>query len=347
MAILIEELFQWLSILSVPFIVCFFWYHYDLRLMKLAGMQYYLIILYCFSVIVNPKRSIQNYWPALFLLLAVFNIFTHHMITKTNLPFIWLPVLGFYSLINTISLNTIQLMKKAIVITCLMNCALFITQLFHMNIILTIDPIWDSHAFTRPCGIMCYPFEFATLCAVSSLFAWEWRKWLCVPIVGCLLMSYEFAPVFALGVICWIGFNKKWKIISSVIAIIIIACLWNLIMGKLNIRLPFLSVAWQLCFSHLIIGQGLGAFENEPSNLFPVIKGNWYELHCEPLDIFLCMGIGGILWAFGFIRDLCGKWNIYTKSFSIIGIVSLFQSSFHFMDMAWLCVILYIMFNID
>ena len=345
---LVKNSFQLVILLSVPFILCFYWPNHEQRLMKYEAFQYVSILIIILSSLVEEKRRILNCWPALLLLLAVINIFTHFMTgnTQLSLSFFLLPVIAFYSIIQKVSTKTVDNLKKIIVVTCLINSILFIFESCGINI------VFQAGQFTRPSGFMCYPATFALLCGISLFFAWEWNKWLTLPIGICLLISNEYSVILgvflALAIPNW---KKYWMVILEVLFVLTIILLWkhNTILEKLQLRTQFWIPLFKSCWSRPIDGWGLGAYTALPHNFFGFDRGNWSEVHNEYLDIFFSMGIIGCAWLYGFITSLKKyfTWNKYTQSLLIVSLACSFHSPLHFMDSLWLILVVYIMYQVE
>lgn len=346
---LVDKAFQYLVMLSIPLILCFYWPNHELRLMKFECMQYVVIVMFALCSIIEHKRKIIDYWLSLLLILAILNMFTHGMggNTQLSMTFIWLPVIGFYAMLNKISRETVESMKKVIVVTCLINCSLFLTQLLTYYHLANIDMVFTLGQHGRPSGFMCYPVSFSLLCAVSFFFALEWKKWLCIPIAACLLLSQEYSVIIA--TIMAILFVRAFWLPLLLVAMAVVFMNHSLIASKMALRMQFWYPIFKDIWSRPLDGWGLGAFTALPHNFFGFDRGNWSELHCEPLDLFFSMGLIGLAWGIGFINGLRRYFSLnkYIQCLWIIAFASCFHSVFHFMDTCWLAVVVYVMYKIE
>lgn len=349
---LVYDLFQWLIVFSIPFVLCFYWPNHELRLMKFICLQTYATILLSLSFIYFPKRSINNPYPALFLILGFVNLFTHGMSEYVNVgvSFMLPTVVGIYVISNHINEELIPVLKKMLVITCLLNCALFLTQNLGLSIVFnahqqTAAEPWQQ----RPSGFMCYPASFALLCAVSLFFAWGWRKLLCIPIGICLLLSKEYSVIGGLLLAISMPFLKKWWHYFALAAFlgVIGYFLWPTIHGKLLLRMKYLYPVIQNVWARPIDGYGVGMYNRLPDSFFGFFRGNWSEMHCEPLDLLLCMGFLGLACIAGWIYKVREMSLKYKMIFVVFGSACLFHSPFHFGDTIWLFVILYSLYEAE
>lgn len=347
-----NKIYQWLIILSIPLIICFYWPNHEVRLMKFEAMEFCvmsLIALSCLSEI-NKRKEL---WPGIFLFVCLINAFTHLLSPSIMiaLNFVIFSVLGFYYVHNYITLETINLIKKSIVYTCLLNGLLFLVLMNHFDLVFQIGP----HG--RPAGFMCYPIGFSLLCAISLFISWEWKKWLCIPIGILLLMSQEYSVILAtLLAISTPYWKKYWYFIFPLGLITIASFLFihhgnqiGIIERKIDLRFKYLEPIIVNMWSRIIDGWGIGSYRFLPTSFFGFDRNNWSEMHCEPLDLVFSMGIMGIAVFIGFINSLRKyfTWNKYTKSFLIIGVASCFHSPFHFADTLWLIIVLYSMYKVE
>lgn len=314
--------------------------------MKFEALQFFVIVLFGCSFFLTHKRDQANGWIGLFLMLSVLNVFTHAMsqITVLSLSFIIFPILGYYILHSYMSLKTVKILKNVIIYTCLFNGLIFLCQYFKHDVIFTIG----EHG--RPTGLMCYPIGFSLLCAISLLFALESISWLSLPIGVLLAMSNESSVFLGLVMAFVLPYLKGyWKIILLVVIGAVIYKEWHTISGKLDIRFKFLEPVFKNVWSRPLDGWGLGSYRSLGSDFFGFDRGNWSEMHCEPLDLFFSMGFIGVAWAIVFINKLKKyfTWNKYTKSFLVIAITSCFHSVFHFMDTLWIVIVIFVMYEIE
>lgn len=329
--------------------MCFYWPSHEQRLMKFICFEMVVIALFSISFMFKQKRNINNIWPGLFLFFAMINMFTHLMQPYTQMAFTFclFAVMAIYTILRSACLETILIMKKAFVISALINLALFLTQ--YVGWITVFDKL-DQHS--RPCGFMCYPAHFSLLCAVSILFAWEWKKWLCIPLTLGVVLCNESSVFLAIFIIFLVSFKKKWWINAFLIflAILSIALMYVVIHGKFHLRGQFWLPTFRLAWARPLDGFGLGGYRQYFSVIAPNFqKGVWPELHCEPLQLFFEMGLLGIALFYGWINKLIKDftWNIYSRSMLIILIVSFFHSIFHFCDSLWLIICIYTMWEIE
>ena len=345
-----HDIFQKLIVLSVFLIPLFFWPNHEPRLMKFICFQTTVMIMLAFSFMFTPKRTIDNFYPGLFVLLGFLNLFTHGMSDFVNvgMGFIMTAVIGIYVVSNHLHIDNVPLIKKSIVILCIINCALFLTQKMGLNIVF----LPDEHG--RPSGFMCYPASFAMLCAISLFLSWEWKKWLCTPIALCLIMSNEFSVI--LGLIVAFCFGVRWRFTRHCLVLIPVILtlgiigwhLWPAIYSKSLIRFKYLYPVIQNVWARPIDGWGVGMYNRLPDSFFGFPRGNWSEMHCEPLDLFFCMGIMGVAIVVGWIKKVSNyTYMNYKKIFIVFGITSCFHSPFHFADTLWLFVILYSLMEIE
>lgn len=343
---ILYDIFQWLIVLSVPFIISFYWPNHDERLMKFLCFQIYTNILLCLSFIFPTKRNIDNLFPALFFILGFFNLFTHGMSDNVNigLGFIIPAITGIYVISNHLHQDSIPKLKKSIVITCLLNCFLFLMEYPHKTIIFNLDL-----GSERASGFMLYPANFSLLCAVSLFIAWNWCKFLCLPIGLCLILSQEYSVIA--GVVLVIGLSSYRIALGAllVIGFLFLFFHWNTVYGKILLREKFLFPVFQNVWSRPLDGWGVGEYNRLPNSFFGFVRGNWSEMHCEPLDLLFSMGIIGIGcaigWAQGFTKSF--TWNEYTKSIVVILVTSCFHSIFHFCDSLWLSIIVYSLYEVE
>ena len=156
------EWFQKLIVLSVFLIPMFYWPQHEPRLMKFICFQTFTTILLTISFLFTPQRTINNPYPALFLLCGFLNLFTHGMsdYVSIGVGFIFPSVVAIYTISNHLHKDFVPIIKKSIVILCLLNCALFITQVMGFSLIFDYD---KNIGWERPSGFMCYPASFALL----------------------------------------------------------------------------------------------------------------------------------------------------------------------------------------
>lgn len=346
--VIAHSLFQNLIILSVFLIPCFYWPNHEPRLMKFICFQTFMTILLCMSFLFVPKRRINNFYPAIFLLVAFVNLFTHGMNDYVNVgvSFIFPTILGIYVISNHLHGNYVSTIKKAIVLLCLLNCVLFITQLMGMSLIFD----YDKHiGWQRPSGFMCYPASFALLCGVSIILAWHWQKWMILPIGICLWLSHEYS-VF-LGVFLSLSLpllRGYWKFIPLIILAGIVFLLWHRsftdissIESKIALRMKYIYPVFQNVWARPLDGWGVGMYNRLPDSFFGFPRGNWSEMHCEPLDLLFCMGLMGVSCIAGWIRYVVKNMTVQSKRiFIIFGTMACFHSPFHFADTLFLFVIL-------
>lgn len=347
--LLADRIFQFLSIVSVPFLLCFYWPNHDVRAVKLEALQFYAIVLVVLSVLIPRKRPISNVWPVAFLLLAIANIFMHGLGGNTvlSLPFILFPMLAIYVLHQNLDFKTVMLIKEVIVYTALFNCALFLLEYNHIEMVFTIG----QHG--RPSGFMCYPINFAILCSVAIFMTWSWQKWLVIPLGLCLCLTQEYSCI--LGLILAISMPYVHRISKPIWVALFVLLGYlafthlGIINGKLGLRTTFWGPIFNNVWARPLDGWGLGAYTAYANQIFKFSIGNWTELHCEPLDLLFSMGLVGVgvvcAWGHSLRRNF--TWNIYTKSILVMLVTSCFHSILHFGDTLWLSVILYTCWQIE
>jgi hypothetical protein len=346
------DVFQKLIVLSVFLIPCFFWPQHEVRLMKFICLQTFTMILLAFSFMFTSKRSIDNFYPALFLILGFLNLFTHGMSDFVNIGvnFIFISVVGIYVISNHLDQSYIPIIKKAIVLMCLANCVLFLTQKYGLNIVFTIGP------HERPCGFMSYPANFGLLCAISVILTWQWHKWLIIPIGTCLWLSHEYSVILGLFTgLSMVFFKGYWKMLFPVALIGVCFFLWHRsftdsasIQGKIDLRLKYLYPVLVNVWARPIDGWGVGMYNRLPDRFFGFARGNWSEMHCEPLDCFFCMGFAGVACITGWIlTSFKSMSNFYKMIFITFGTVACFHSPFHFADSLFLAILLISLFEVE
>lgn len=343
---IVYDLFQWLIVLSIPFIICFYWPMKDERLMKFICLQTFTMILLTISFLFTPKRVIYTFYPALILILGFLNLFTHGMSDYVNVgvSFILPTVIGIYIISNHLHTDYIPIVKKTVVLMCLANCLLFFVETLKFQIVFNLDQGWE-----RPSGFMCYPASFALLCGVSLFLAWGWKKWLCIPIGLCLLLTKEYSVILGLIIaVCMPFLNRWWHYTLTFIILGIIGYhFWPQIHGKMIIRLKYLYPVIQNVWARPIDGWGVGMYNRLPDSFFGFPRGNWSEMHCEPLDLFFSMGFIGIACVGGWICSVRNMAIKYKMIFIVFGTMAFFHSPFHFSDTLWLFVILYSLYEIE
>lgn len=346
---IIHDIFQKLIVFSVFWIPCFYFPNHDPRLMKFICLQTTVSILLALSFLFAPKRTIDNFYPGLFLVLGFINLFTHAMsdFVSVGVNFIFISVVAIYTISNHLHYDYVPSVKKAFVILCLINCALFITQVMGLNLIFVIG----EHE--RPCGFMAYPVNFALLCGISLLLTWEWNKWFCIPIALCLFLSHEFSVVGGLLMAIIMSsyaymWRFKWFYIGwAVLALVISYHWWPLIHDKSLLRLRYLEPVFTNVWARPLDGWGVGMYNRLPDSFFGFPRGNWSEMHCEPLDLLFCMGLLGVAVVGGWVKNIWGMSLFYKQIFAVILAVACFHSPFHFADSLYLCIILYSLMEIE
>lgn len=347
------DLFQKLIVLSVFLIPCFYWPNHEPRLMKFICLQTTITIFLALSFLFTPKRTIDNIYPVLLLIIGFINLFTHGMSDFVNIgvSFIFIAVVGIYVISNHIHTDYVPIVKKAIVLMCLANCVLFITQILKMNIVFTLEPLHE-----RPCGFMSYPACFGLLCAIAMVLAWDWHKWLVLPIGACLCLSHEYSVIIGLFVGVSVVFLKGyWKLLLPLSLIVVGYLLWHKtfdfsasLHDKIALRMKFLYPVIQNIWARPLDGWGVGMYNRLPKSFFGFERGNWSEMHCEPLDLFFCMGFLGVACVAGWIwHSIKGMSNIYRIIFITFGITSCSHSPFHFADSLYLGILLISLFEVE
>lgn len=353
---LADNLFQKFVIFSIPLMMCFYWPSHDPRIIKYAVFQMLALILFGMSFLFDQKRKISTIWPAIFLLIGVLNIFTHLMAAYCQMAFTFIlfTVMSLYVLMNNMTLETVQCLKKSIVVTALINCSYFFSQMLG---VVTVFDGFDTHG--RASAFLIYPTHFSLLCAVALFFAWEWKKILCLPLLLGVIWSHEYAVLLGTVVAFLCGFKSRRDFILFVPMLAVVIYLFcalkvhasgNDVLGRIQLRMQFCYPTFRAAFARAIDGFGMGGFRQGFDSIVPGFpKGAWPELHCEPLQLFFEMGLIGMAVFWGWIRSM-GKyftWNVYSKSLLIIGITSCFHSIFHFCDSLWLILMVYAMWEIE
>jgi hypothetical protein len=358
--VVLHEIFQWLIILSVPFIICFYWPNHDARLMKFLCFEIYVNVLLGMSFLFTTKRTVNNLWPALFFVAGFINLFTHGLSNTVNigLSFIVPSIIAIYLISNHLHTNMIPALKKTIVITCLLNCALFLTQTLGLDIVFIVHKqTWAEPWEGRPSAFMIHPANFGLICSIGLILAWEWRKWLCLPIGLCLCLSHEYSVIAGLLAVVCVPFlydmrryvPRYYYFIPLAIISFALFHFWGDILGKLAVRTRYLFPVFQNVWARPLDGWGLGQYNRLPESFFGFSRGNWSELHCEPLDLLFSMGFLGVAvvggWIYSFVKGF--TWNLLTKCLIIIAITSCFHSVFHFVDSLYLCIVVYALWEIE
>ena len=288
------------------------------------------------------------------------NLFTHGLSQYVNigLSFIIPSITAIYVIANHLHHDMVSVLKKAIVVTCLINCALFLTQVAGLDLIFTVhkqtmQELWEG----RPSAFMTYPVNFALLCSVGLILAWEWRKWLCLPIGLCLVLSSEYSVIGGLLAVVSVPFIYGLRryvpgyfYIVPVVMIGLVLYHFRLdIEGKFALRMKYLYPVIQNIWARPLDGWGVGEYNRLPDSFFGFTRGNWSEMHCEPLDLFFCMGFMGVSvvagWIYYTVKEW--QWNSCSKCLILIAITSFFHSVFHFIDSLWLSIIIYSLWEIE
>lgn len=350
------DIFQWLIILSVPIIICFYWPNHEIRLMKFISLQTFTTILLALSFLFVPKRNINNFYPAIFLIVGFINLFTHGMndFINVGVSFILPVVVGIYIISNHLHNDFIPILKKTIVVICLLNCVVFFIQNSGFDLVFSIHHQTPSEEWQgRASGFLCYPASFALLCGVSLFLAWEWKKWLCFPIVLGLFFSHEYSVIGGIFLsfftfVTW-RLNRHCLILIP-LAIILGIISWHyfpVVFQKITLRLKYLYPILQNIWARPLDGWGVGMYNRLPDSFFGFPRGNWSEMHCEPLDLFFCMGIMGVACIGGWLNHVKNMNIFYKRIFIVFGFMACFHSPFHFADTIWLFVILYALYEVE
>lgn len=343
--VVFSDLFQWFAIVSLPLIVCFFWPNHELRAVKMECMQLFCVLLFGIGNMIKPIRNSLSIWPAVFMLMCLVNVLTHGMsgTTMVGLPFVIFSTVGIYTLLGHLKLETIQTLKRAIIFTFFLNALAYLTEYFNTDILFNM--IEGQNA--RACGFMCYPASFALLSAIAFLIAWDLNKWMCLPIGIFIILSKEFSVILGLFIVLIISLPKWYKLAGIFIGMAIGIYLHEEIFGRIMLRWHFWQPVVSSVWARPIDGWGLGAWRSFSDQFLQ--RGNWSELHCEPLDTFFSLGFVGLAVVRGWINSARKRftWNLYSKSFVVYSVTSFFHSPFHFADTLWLGIIIYCMWEIE
>lgn len=359
--VIAHDLFQKMIVLSVFLVPLFYWPNKEPRLMKFICFQTISTILLCVSFMFTPKRTIDNPWPALFLILGFANLFTHGMSDFVNVGvgFIMPAVVCVYVIGNHLQNDFVPVVKKAIVLMCLVNCVLYITECMGIN---TVFILHKANGWERPCGFMCYPASLALLCAVSLVFIWklsrdcQWIALTSIPIAWCLWSTHEFSVFLGIFLAVFVPFLRGiWKL-APFIAVGVFACftchasLLNCcpITNKIALRMKYLYPVIQNVWARSLDGWGVGMYNRLPDSFFGFPRGNWSEMHCEPLDLFFCMGLTGVACVVMWIKHSVQKMNMEFKMiFIVFGVTACFQSPLHFADTLFLGALLIALHEVE
>ena len=345
---ILYDLFQALIVVSIPVLLCFYWPNHDERLMKFIAFQVYTNILLCMCFLFQPKRIINNFYPALLFVLGYINLFTHNMsqYVSVGLGFIVPAVLSIYVISNHLHMDMVPVIKKTIVITCLLNCVLFIVELNKISVVFNLDLPSE-----RPSGFMLYPANFALLCAISLFLAWEWRKWLCLPIGACLYLSHEFSVIAGVVLAVCVPFLNRWWHWAFIAGLtgFLTYHFWPDISGKLALRMRYLLPVFQNVWARPLDGWGVGEYNRLPDSFFGFPRGNWSEMHCEPLDLLFSFGLLGVAVVAGWIYQTVKEWQwtACSKCLIVIAVTSCFHSVLHFIDSLFLSIVVYSLWEIE
>ena len=346
---LFHDIFQKLIVISVFLIPCFYWPNHEPRLMKFICFQVTVNILLALSFLFTPKRTIDSFYPALFLILGFINLFLHGMSDFVNVgvSFLLMSVVAIYIISNHLHIDYVPVIKKTIVLLCLVNCVLFLLEVHG------ISPIFNLGEHERPSGFMCYPATFALLCGISLFLAYDWHRWMMLPIGLCLFLSHEFSVIggvlvaFVMTSIPYMWRFKWFYVALALIGAVISYHWWPLMHDKAMLRMKYLYPVFQNVWARPIDGAGVGMYNRLPDTFFGFPRGNWSEMHCEPLDLLFCMGFLGVAVVAGWVRSVWSMSLFYKQIFAIIIITSCFHSPLHFADSLFLIIVIYALMEIE
>lgn len=344
---LAQQVFNGLLVVSALIMTLFYLPGNNLLLAKIMALQCIVCSLVALSFMFNPERKLVNYAPALFLLLANVNLFTHSICNNSliGLSYIAITVLSIYVISNNISIRIVQKVKKAIVVAAIISGLVFISQKFGYSPMMLVD---SSHL---PSAFMIYPAHLALLLAIGSILAFKLNKAISICLAICMFACGEIAVSvgFIIGVIAPIVSYrlKDWASIVIGIALCVLGYLGASHLGKTHIRIDYWNHAFSSVWARPFDGWGLGywgLFSNTVG-----AKDAWLELHNEPLQLFFEMGFLGIavlIYWFKYMRQYF-TWNKYIACLIVFACTSLGHSPFHFADTLWLFVLIYSMWEVE
>lgn len=347
----LDRVFQWLLIFSIPIILLSYLPQQDMRVTKFYFMQFYIMLLLCLAFCLPKERESNNLFVHTFFVLSFINFLTHpiDVYGSYRLTQIFFAAVGFHLIYKYTKRETVALLKRAVVITALINCALFL--LHEIKYYVVFDFVH------RPAGFMLFPAHFSLLVGVSVFLLEKKWQWLEAILIPCLILSHEASTV-AIFFLCYLTryLNRKqfisiillgggaffsWALIKGHIA--------NFLVHKLTYRMDCWDTVIKAVWARPIDGFGLGAYARSGM----IINNNlwlhdWTTVHNEPLDLFLSMGIIGLVFGFFWLKDM--NKNI-SGNYMLIAIifmfVSLFHSVFQFADTLWLGVALYALSELE
>ncbi len=356
------DLFSYLLVISLLLVTGFYWPNHDIVFMKILAMQTAIIILCAYYFMFGGARKINDIFPGLMLIYFVINALTHKLQgnTESSLAMCLYIVLGMYCFMNSLSEKHIPMIKKTIVIFGVLNVLSYFLEKSGLQAPFIDVGVYNSN---RASGFMIYPAHFALLCAVSAVFAYEWKKWLCVPLAIGLIAVNELSVNIGFFICVAFHFRELFKnnfftflvLTSGIIAFILFGKhIEAYLYDKSSVRLTYWRPSLEQCFTRLLDGSGFGSYEYISNKLVPNMPVNYLTyLHNEPLQAFLEGGVAFIsLLGFWFL-DLKKKiFNLkiqeaYVCCFILFLCTSLGHSILHFCDCLWLLIIIYTLFHVE